>query len=153
MQVKQKEWGTISLMVESLKPDDLLKFLYEMSDRLLTGPHPFADYMRAEFREKGILQQEVFLAADISEGYGYKIISEEKHTVNRDVIMRLCLGAHFEKEETNEALILYGMAPLHVGFPRDIVFISAIGNKLWDIHQVDELLARCGLSPLVEGSE
>ncbi len=153
MKEKQKDWGVISLMVESLELKDLPKFLYDMSEDLLTMPNPFGCFMRSEFREKGILQQDVFLAADLSENYGYKLVSGEKHTVNRDVIMRMCIAAHFNKEETNEALTLYGMSSLHVGFPRDIVFIAAIRNKLWDIHQVNDLLISCGLDPMLTDTE
>ena len=31
---------------------------------MIQSNHPWSDYMRAKFREHGILQQEVFLAAD-----------------------------------------------------------------------------------------
>ncbi len=117
---------------------------------LLSDPRPFAEYMRAKFKEKGVLQQNVFLAADISENYGYKLIAEEKHTVNRDIILRVCMGAGFDLDETQEALILYGMAPLHSRRARDIVFIVSIRNRVCDIHQVNELLIKCGQSPMVK---
>ena len=119
---------------------------------LLTSPRPFASYMRRKFREKGVLQQDVFLTADLSENYGYKLIAEEKHTVNRDIILRLCLGAGFRLNETQEALILYGMAPLHGRIPRDIVFITAIRCRVRDVHQVDSLLVRCGQTPIFHDS-
>ena len=105
--------------------------------------------MRARFREKGILQQNVFLAADNSENYGYKIIAGEKHTVRRDVVLRVCLAARFDPDETQEALILYGMAPLYRRLPRDLVFLSAIAHRLFDIHRVNDLLLRCGQAPLL----
>ena len=52
-----------------------------------------------KFKEKGILQQDVFLAADLPERYGYKLISEQKHTTQRDTILRLCLAARFDEDE------------------------------------------------------
>ena len=130
--------------------EELPVFLREHTEDLLTGPRPFADYMRAEFRDKGVLQQNVFLAADISENYGYKIIAEEKHTVQRDIILRICLAAEFDFYETQKALVLYGMAPLYHLFPRDIVFMTAIDHRVFDIHQVNEVLIQCGLAPLVK---
>ena len=136
--------------VQSIRLEDLPVFLREHTEDLLTGPRPFADYMRAEFRDKGVLQQNVFLAADISENYGYKIIAEEKHTVQRDIILRICLAAQFDLNETQKGLILYGMAPLYWLLPRDIVFMAAILHKVYDIHQVNEVLIRCGLVPLVK---
>ena len=136
--------------IVSIRLEDLPAFLREHAEALLTGPRPFADYMRAKFRDKGVLQQNVFLAADISENYGYKIIAEEKHTVQRDIILRICLAAQFDLDETQKALILYGMAPLYWLLPRDIVFMAAIVHKVYDIHQVNDVLLRCNLPPLVK---
>ena len=101
-------------------------------------------------KKKKVLQQDVFLAADISENYGYKLIAEEKHTVNRDIILRICLATRFSLSEAQEALILYGMAPLHNRIPRDIVFLVAFNNKVYDIHLVNDLLIKCGQAPLVK---
>ena len=134
----------------SIPMGDLPIFLRVRMEDLLSGPRPFADYMRAKFRDKGVLQQNVFLAADISENYGYKIIAEEKHTVQRDIILRICLAAEFDLDEIQKALILYGMAPLYWLLPRDIVFMAAILHKVYDIHQVNDVLIRCGLTPLVK---
>ena len=99
------------------------------------------------------MQQNVFLAADLSENYGYKLISEEKHTVNRDTILRLCMAAGFSVSETEKALILYGMAPLYVRFPRDVVFLTAIRHRIRDVHQVNALMQSCGLPPLTHERE
>ena len=139
----------LSERLARLRPEELPDYLAENRDALITEERPFAAYMRAKFKEKGVLQQSVFLAADLSENYGYKLIAEEKHTVNRDTILRLCLAAGFDPDETREALILYGMAPLHDRIPRDIVFLVAIRWGIRDIHAINELLLRCGLAPLV----
>ena len=128
--------------------DMLQDFFKEQADCLLTGPRPFAEYMRAKFKEKGVLQQNIFLAADISENYGYKLISQEKHTVQRDTIIRICLAARFSLDETQIALILYGMAPLYIRIPRDVVFLSAINHRLYDVYQVNDILLSCGQLPL-----
>lgn len=136
-----------------LRPEELPAFLRDHARELYGSPRPFAEYMRAKFREKGVLQQDVFLAADLSENYGYKLIAEEKHTVNRDVILRVCLAARLSEEETQEALILYGMAPLHTRIPRDVVFLVAIRNRLYDIHRVNSLLITCGQAPMLEDTE
>lgn len=135
--------------IRLIRLEELPVFLREHMEKLLIGPRPFSDYMRAKFREKGVLQQNVFLAADISENYGYKLIAEEKHTVRRDIILRICLAVQFDLHETQKALILYGMAPLYHLLPRDIVFMAAIVHKVYDIHQVNEILIRCGQAPLV----
>ena len=139
--------------IEEVEPEALPVFLQSHEEELLTNPRPFAAYMRAKFKEKGVLQQNVFLAADLSENYGYKLISEEKHTINRDTILRLCLAAGFFMSETQEALILYGMAPLYVRLPRDMVFMAAIQNQIRDVHRVNDLLLRCKLPPMAADTE
>ena len=124
-----------------ISPEELPEFLSQEKGMLITGGRPFADYMRRKLREKGVLQQNVFLAADLSENYGYKLIAEEKHTRQRDTILRLCLAAGL--------LILYGMAPLYARLARDAVLIAAVQHEMYDLEAVNRLLTRCGQPPLV----
>ena len=137
----------------SVGTNELSYFLEQNRADLITSPRPFADYMRMKFREKGILQQNVFLAADLSENYGYKLIAEEKHTRQRDTILRLCLAARFRPEEVQEALILYGMAPLHGRLARDAVLTVAVQNGIYDLCELNRLLESCGVAPLIEDYE
>lgn len=151
MQKESYEKGSKRLNEEllSVEPNELADFLKRHREDLITSPRPFADYMRMKFREKGVLQQNVFLAADLSENYGYKLIAEEKHTRQRDTILRLCLAARFRPEEVQEALILYGMAPLHGRFPRDAVLTVAVQNGIYDLCDVNRLLRGSGQTPLI----
>lgn len=155
MQKESYEQGSRRLNEEllSVGPHELADFLEQHREDWIASPHPFAGYMRMKFREKGILQQNVFLAADLSESYGYKLIAEEKHTRQRDTILRLCLAARFRSEEMQEALILYGMAPLHGRFPRDAVLMVAVQNGICDLCEVNRLLESCGQAPLIEDYE
>ena len=155
MQKESYEQGSRRLNEDllSVRPSELSDFLKQHREALITSPHPFTDYMRKKFREKGVLQQNVFLAADLSESYGYKLIAEEKHTRQRDTILRLCLAARFRLEEVQEALILYGMAPLHGRFPRDAVLTVAVQNGIYDLCEVNRLLESCVLAPLIEDYE
>ncbi len=134
-------------------PADLAGYLEETREALLPEGREFAAYMRGKLREKGLLQQEVFLAADVSENYGYKLIAQEKHTRNRNVILRLCIAARFTPEETREALTLYGMAPLHGRIARDVALLSALAGGLRGVHEVDAMLRRLGMAPLVDDGE
>ena len=136
-----------------ISPEELPEFLSQEKGMLITGGRPFADYMRRKLREKGVLQQNVFLAADLSENYGYKLIAEEKHTRQRDTILRLCLAAGFELGEVQEALILYGMAPLYARLARDAVLIAVVQHEMYDLEAVNRLLTRCGQPPLVRDYE
>ena len=153
---KESYEQTSKIINEELRrvwPEDLTGFFNVHREELIKSLHPFADYMRMKFKEKGILQQNVFLAADLSENYGYKLIAEEKHTRQRDAILRLCLAARFRLEEVQEALILYGMAPLHGRFPRDAVLMVAVQNGVYDLRKVNALLESCGQLPLIKDYE
>ena len=155
--MNKETWEEISERMSEevlrLRPEELPAFLKANRAEMLTTERPFTGYMRFKLREKGLLQQNVFLGADLSENYGYKLISGEKRTRRRDTVLRLCLGARFSPEETRCALILYGMAPLYVRFPRDAVLLWALGNGVWDLRDVNALLTRCGQAPLVKGYE
>ena len=143
----------LDVVISGLNLEELGCFLERNAGEMITQARPFAAYMRQKLREKGLLQQNVFLAADLSEGFGYKLISEEKRTRQRDVILRLCLAAGFGPEEVQEALLRYGMAPLWWRFPRDAVLLAAFGNGVHDLQKVNALLEQHGQPPLVKGYE
>ena len=133
----------------SISPEKLPDFLAQHKASMYRSRNPFADFMRKKFKEKGITQQNVFLAADLPERYGYKLISGQKHTTDRDTILCLCLAAEFLLEEAQEALFLYGMAPLYAKIPRDAAFIVAFSNRICDIHDVDAILRENDLPPFL----
>ena len=137
--------------VYGLRIEELETFLEKHAAELITERRPFAAYMRGKLREKGLLQQDVFLAADLSENFGYKLIAEEKHTRQRDVILRLCLAGRFRPEEVQEALLRYGMAPLWWRFPRDAILLAAFASEIYDLQAVNRLLERHGQKPLLRG--
>lgn len=113
------------------------------------SPRPFTDFMRQTFRKKRLPQKEIFIRADLDDRYGYKLISGEKQTQQRDIILRICLAAEFTLGEAQEALVLYGMAPLYEKVRRDTVFIVAFSNRIYDIHEVDTILRENDLPPFL----
>ena len=52
----------------------------------------------------------------------------------------------FPCSETQRALKIYGMSP-YARFPRDAVFISAISARIYEIPEINSLLARNGQAP------
>lgn len=148
----EKTTNTLNSVLKKTKPDQVDAFLESNKGELITGEKPFAQYMRTCIRERGMQQQEVFIRADLSEGYGYKIISEEKHTNQRDTILRLCIGANLTLEETQRALKIYGMSPLYSRIPREAVIMVALNNGITNIADVNTLLNQNKMTPL-KGSE
>jgi len=104
----------------------------------------FSLYMKSIFHQKKLLQREVFLYADIPERYGYKLISQEKHTKQRDIILRLCFAAGMNLSETQEALQLYEMPILFPTFSRDRILMQAFESNYKTIMDVNAfLIANC----------
>ena len=143
----------LTRVLKKSRVSDVDSFLEDNSKKLIDSDNPFGEYMRSCIRGAGLKQQDVFIAADISEGYGYKLISGEKHTRDRDVLIRLCIAARLGLEGTQKALKLYGMAPLYPRVARDAVLIIAVNTGLKDVHEVNELLKEHGMEPLSEESD
>ena len=108
----------------------------------------FSDYFKDLLSQNKISQQKVFIDADISEKYGYKLISGEKHTNQRDTLLRLCYAGKLNVEETNRSLILYGMSPLYARNKRDALLIVAFNDRVGDILDLNEYLIKNGEKPL-----
>ena len=136
---------SMNLAVSQLSPADLPAYLAAQT----FSPRPFTDFMRRKFREKKLSQKEIFIRADLDDRYGYKLISGEKQTQQRDTILRICLAAEFTLGETQEALVLYGMAPLYEKIRRDTAFIVAFSNRIHDIHDMDAIVRENDMPPFL----
>ena len=146
-----KRKSMVNKLEESLSKvhvETISEFLKENRDKMVNNEYAFAEYMRQMIKEKGASQQEIFLYADIPERYGYKLISQEKHTRQRDIILRICYSANFTLEETQKALRLYGMPELYVEYPRDALLIVVFRDRPGDIIMVNALLKNNGFQPL-----
>ncbi len=143
------EQKTGDLEQQLTSPDaELAEYLVRNREEMADSERPFTVFMRETIREKGFQQQDVFLQAGIPERYGYKLISGEKHTVRRDVILRLAIAAGFSLEETQRALKLYGMAPLYARDVRDAALIIALNRSFRSVERTNEYLGSYGLEAL-----
>ena len=140
--------NTLEERLKGLRMRDIEQFLEDNKKEMLKEERAFADYMRAKIKEKGLSQQDVFLKADIPERYGYKLISQEKHTKQRDIIIRICYAAGFTLEETQRALHLYQMPELFPEFARDAMIMVAINDRPGSIIELNMMLKRNGMDPL-----
>lgn len=108
----------------------------------------FVEYFKSLFKEKRITQQTVFLQADIPERYGYKLLSGEKRTKQRDVILRICYAAGFTLNETQRALKKYGLPQLYAKIPRDALLMIIFNDRPGSILDVNALLNENDMAPL-----
>lgn len=117
-------------------------------EEMIKDDKAFATYMHQLINQKNIKQQDIFLEADISERYGYKLLSEEKRTRQRDVILRICYVANFTLKETQKALKLYKMPELYARIPRDALIMAIFNERPGNIIEVNTLLKQHGFDVL-----
>lgn len=129
-------------------PSDLDRFISENESELLGEDREFTRYLNIKLKEKKILKKDMYLRADISENYGSKLVTMEKKTAQRDVILRLLYAARFSLDEVQHALRLYQMPLLYARDPRDALLMSCISNPPGDIIELNELLVKNNLQPL-----
>ncbi len=133
--------GDLSEVLKVTKTEGIDSYYQANGAALADTEKAFSKYFKELLKRYGIKEQDLFLAADIPEGYGYKLMSEEKRTRQRDVILRLAIAAGLDLTETNRCLKLYGMSPLYPRVKRDAVFIVVIQEKIRDINKINRLLA------------
>lgn len=144
----QKKTKELEDVLEKIHPDDIDEYIAKNVGEVLDGDRDFMRYMNEKFKEKGIRKQDVLLRADISLGYGYKLLSEEKMTRQRDVILRICYAAEFTLKETQQALRIYQMNTLYAREPRDAMIMTFFNERPGTILDVNEMLLKKGLQPL-----
>ena len=135
-------------MLESVHPGEIADFIGRNREEMLSEDREFMKYMNERFKEKQLLKQEVLLKADISQGYGYKLLTEEKTTRQRDVILRICYAAEFTLQETQQALRIYHMDTLYARDTRDALLMACFNDRPGSILEVNELLLANHMSPL-----
>ncbi len=145
---EQKATDALDRVLQQLGPDEVDAYLDTYTDSLVHEEHPFSGYLRARIREKGLTQREVFERADLPDRYGYRLLTQEKNTKQRDYILRLCFGAKLSLQETQRALKLYGMSELYARIPRDAVLMIALNREVYEIDKVNALLAAHDMAPL-----
>lgn len=143
----EKPTEELDKLLKSTKPDRLNDYLSANRTSMAEGK-AFYYYMKDVIESKGILLKDVYSFAGMTESWGGKILTMERHTKNRDVIIRMCVAGRFTLEETNRALKLYGMTELYSRVPRDACLIVAIHNRKYNLGDIDEMLINSGFSRL-----
>lgn len=146
--MKEKKTRELETVLMSTHAQNFERYCKDNKESMLADEKSFADYFKDLFKEKGLLQQTVFLKADIPERYGYKLLSGEKRTKQRDIIIRICYAAEFSIEETQRALRKYEMPELYAKIPRDAFLMIMFNERPGSILDVNALLKENKLEPL-----
>lgn len=112
------------------------------------GQPDFVGYVDELLSQKHMKRQEVLLRANLPQKYGYKLLTGEAHTTDRDKLLRICFAMQLTLKETQRMLKLYGMNELYPKNKRDVMLIVALGRKQFDIDQINAELAAQSLQPL-----
>ncbi len=146
--MQEKDTNELEKVLGKTHLSDYDSYVQNNKDSLVSDSNSFSTYVKEKMAEKGITQQTVFLKADVPERYGYKLLSGEKHTKQRDIILRICYAADFTLQETQRALRKYGMAELYAKDERDALVMIAFNEKPGSIIEVNTMLKQHGLTPL-----
>lgn len=146
--MQEKKTAELDALLETMRPDQAAEFFEENREELADEGKAFYYYMKNAFDAKSLKLKDIYSFAGVSESWGEKILRMEKHTKNRDLIIRFCIAGHFSLKETNRALKLYGMTPLYSRNKRDVCMILAINNRSFDLAQIDDLLQAQGCERL-----
>lgn len=146
--MKEKRTEDLESVLNSTHIDDFNTYRKSNSESMINESNSFFEYMKEIIKEKGLTQQQVFLFADIPERYGYKLLTGEKHTRQRDVILRICYAAELSLAETQRALKKYGMPELYAKIPRDALLMIMFNERPGSIIEVNSYLKQNGMEPL-----
>lgn len=146
--MQEKATDELDKILANVRPEQINTYYKNNRQYMEEGKKAFYYYMKDVLESKNILLKDVYSFAGVTESYGSKILTMEKHTKNRNLIIRFCIAGHFLLGETNRALKLYGMSPLYAKDKRDACLIVAINNRKYDLFEIDNLLEEHGLPQL-----
>lgn len=144
----EKTNADLEMELKSLRPSEISKYINSNKDELIDEKRCFMDYMNSKLKTKGLKKQDVLLKADIPQRYGYKLLTEEKVTKQRDIIIRICYAAEFTLTETQQALELYQMNLLYPRVARDALIMTCFEHRPGSIIEVNEYLLKNKMKPL-----
>lgn len=148
MVVEEKNTSEVEKLLNNMKPNQLENFYKENNSSMVNAKKAFYYYMKDIIEAKNIRLKDIYIRMGESESYGEKIFRMEKHTSDRDLILRMCIAGHLSVAETNKALKLYEMRPLYAKDKRDACIMVAIHNRIYEFLDIDEMLEKQGFLKL-----
>ena len=146
--MESKSTDELEKILGSTHINEVSAYLKSNEESIISNEYAFHEYISKLIKLKNLRKQDVFLAADVSEKYGYKLLSGEKHTKQRDVILRVCYASELTLEETQKALKLYRMPELYAKIPRDAMIMIAFNERPGSIIDVNSFLKNNGMEIL-----
>lgn len=134
--------------LENVSCKEISNYLRTNKDFLINTDKAFTNYFHDILVQKRLkivelidkLETQVPNEELPSRKYLEKILSQEKHSDNRDLIIAFCIVGKFSREETNTALKLYKERHLYSKDSRDVVLILALNNRVCRVDEINKLL-------------
>ena len=145
MTLLDKNTDDLMNTLKSTSPSELKDY---MQIHFQEGEPSFSGYIDMLLNQKKLKRQDVLIKANLPQKYGYRLLTGESHTTDRDKILCICFSMEMTLKETQCALKLYGMNELYPKIRRDVLLIVALGQKIFDIDQVNDMLIHEGETPL-----
>ena len=123
----------------STHSSDYSSFVKANDDSMIDMSNDFISEFKSHIASQGISQKELFTMADIPEGYGYKLLSGEKKTLKRDVILRIAIASRMDLKQTQRLIRKYNLPELYAKMKRDALIMMAI-NEHKSINETNALL-------------
>lgn len=150
MTLMEKDTKELERILKTASPLQVKDYL----EKEFAGGEPsFPAYMDVLLQKKGMKRQDVLLRANLPQKYGYKLFTGESHTTDRDKLLRICFSMEMSLTEVQRTLKLYGMNELYAKNKRDVLLITALHRRIFDIDQVNELLTAENFAPLYIAEE
>ena len=146
--MQEKDTNELNSTLGRTHLTDYPAFMASNQESMLSESTSFSAYIKNILKSNGLSLQAVFLRADIPARYGYKLLSGEKHTRQRDVILRICYAAELTLEQTQRALHKYELPELYAKIPRDALIMIAFNERPGSILDVNAYLKKNHLEPL-----
>lgn len=146
--MNKKNTQQLNTILKSTHISDFSTFCKSESQNMLPAKDAFGSYLKQIAKEHNLTLQNIFIQAGIPVGYGYKLLLGERHTIQRDVIIRLCYASRMSLDQTQSALKRYGVSPLYSRVPRDAFLILLFQERPDNIIQLNDLLVQNHFEPL-----
>ena len=126
-----KPTDELESILANTKPSDVAAFIEKNKEYMVIDDEKhkikkFYIYYTDTIKRHKVKLKDAYSFAGLSGSFGSKIVREEKHTTDRDCILRLCIAGRFDLQEINRALKLYGMSELYVKDPRDACIMAKV---------------------------
>ncbi|MGL5259063.1 MAG: hypothetical protein ACRC7V_03035 [Lachnospiraceae bacterium] len=135
--MEQKNTSNLLNILKTSSKSNLTSFEEKHLKNIETN---FVSYIDTLIDQKNLKRKDIFQKADLPQKYGYKLLTGECHTKDRDKLLRIFLAMKLTLKETQRALALYGMPALYPKYKRDALLIIAINQGISSVDTINEWL-------------